>query len=58
MSFTVGVWIFDSWQVSPSSQDGLHKPISSTAPHCVPQEFLNPCEKKEKVFPNTHDIPC
>lgn len=57
VSFTVGIWISNSWQVSPSSQDGLHKPISSAAPYCLPQEFLNPCDRKEKVFTKTADVP-
>lgn len=56
MSFTVGIWVFDSWQVSPSPQDGLHKPIPSAALHCLPQEFLNPCESREKVFYNRADV--
>lgn len=56
MSLTVGIWIFDGWQVSPSPQDGLHKPISSAALHCLPQEFLNPCERRENIFCNTSDV--
>lgn len=40
--FVIQFAVFDSWQISMSSQHGLNKSISSTVLHCVSHEMINP----------------
>lgn len=57
MCFVIRIVVFDSWQISTSSQNGLNKAISSTVLHCVPHEMINPYkENTETITTKVHPL--
>ena len=57
MSFMIRVVVFDSWQISTPSQNGLNKSISFTVLHGLSHEMTNPYkENKEIITINIHPL--
>ena len=58
IGFMIRIVVFDSWQISTSSQNGLNKSISSTVLHCVPHEMVNPCKENTETITTTVHALC